>query len=143
MIVHLTFCAPQIVVCAFACINAYLAVHLLQRKDISGQKLNFRSIPLTNKPEPTLGTQTAFFIEKETTDGSLVYPEHNKQTTFHQLHLKAMIMMNEPSQSFTVFVDQGNIAVSKHFDQAIKTIKEWRFFTEYPDAFKYHIQAFL
>ena len=51
-----------------------------------------------------------FFIEKEITDGSFVYAEPN-QTTFCQLYLKEMNMVNElvghnteTSFLFTIFV---------------------------------------
>ena len=47
-------------------------------------------------PETSPGIQTVF-IEKEATDGSLVYPEPDKQITFRQLCLKAMNMVVLPS----------------------------------------------
>ena len=71
MIVHLTFRAPQILVCAHVYANVYLTFHLLPKLE---WKVNLRFIPLTNNPETSLGIQTVF-IEKETTHGSLVYPE--------------------------------------------------------------------
>ena len=57
-------------------------------------------IPLTINPEPTLGIQTVF-IEKETTDKSLVYPKPNSQKPFCQLCLKAMNIVG-PSQGLLV-----------------------------------------
>ena len=39
-------------------------------------------------------------MEKETTDGSLVYPEPNKRATFRQLRLKAMNMVVLPGVSW-------------------------------------------
>ena len=76
-IVHLTFRAPQTVVRARLYANVYLAVPCRKDRNILQQKVNLRSFPLSINPEYILGIQT-FFIEKETTDGCLVYPE---QTT--------------------------------------------------------------
>ena len=78
------------------CVN--LAVHLLQNRNILEQKVNLRSIPLTINLQPSLAVQIVF-TGKETTDGSLVYPGPNSQTSFCQLCLKAMNMVG-PSQFF-------------------------------------------
>ena len=69
-------------------------------RNILEQKVNVRSIPPTINPEPSMGIQT-IFIEKETTDRSLLYLEPNNQTTFCQLCLKAMNMVS-PSQCLLV-----------------------------------------
>ena len=66
-------------------------------RNILEQNVNLRSIPLTINPEPSMSIQT-FFIEKETTDGSLIYREPNNQ-------LKATSMVNEHGRSFPVLVD--------------------------------------
>ena len=73
------------------------------------------------------------FIEKETTGRSLVYPAPNNQTTFCQLCLTAMNMVG-PSQCLLVEVSK---AVSDYFNRGINTMQECRFYTNYPDSFKY------
>ena len=60
-IVHLTFRAPQIVVCACVYANVYLVVHLLQRQkyfSVEGK------LKVYSNPEPSLGIQTIFHREK-------------------------------------------------------------------------------
>ena len=89
----------KIVVRAHVCTNIYLAVHLLQRQKYFRVKVNLRSIPLTINPEPSFGIPTVF-IKKETTDGSLVYPEPNNQTFFRHLCLKAMKMVGFSHQDY-------------------------------------------
>ena len=54
-----------------------------------------RSIPLTQN----LVWVSRLFFYKETTDGSLVYPEYNNLTNFHQL-----LESNEHGWSYPVFV---------------------------------------
>ena len=77
-IVHLTFRAPQTVVRACT-LTSTSPCTCCKDKNILEWKVNLRFFPLSINPEYILGIQT-FFIEKETTDGSLVYPE---QTTRH------------------------------------------------------------
>ena len=59
-IVHLTFRATQIVMCA------PVYVTYCKDRNILEQKVNLRPIPLTINPEPTLGIHT--FLYKKTTD---------------------------------------------------------------------------
>ena len=82
--VHLTFCAPQIVVRGRVHANVYLALHLLQGK------VNVRSLPPTINPEPSLSIQTLFYRES-------VYLEPSNQTTFCQLCLKTINMVGRSS----------------------------------------------
>ena len=63
-IVHLTFCEPQIAVCAHVYANVYLAVHLLQRQKyftVEGK------LKVTTHLQPRIEfVSRLFFIETET-----------------------------------------------------------------------------
>ena len=69
-------------------------------RNILEQKVNLRSI---NSPsaQKLVWVSRLLFVEKKTADGSLVYPEPNKQTTFYQPCLKAMNIVG-PSQCLLV-----------------------------------------
>ena len=73
MIVHLTFCAPQVVVRGHMFTNVYLTGNILQRVEVNLEYFRVE----------TSRVSRLHFIEKELTDGSLVYSEPNKQATFH------------------------------------------------------------
>ena len=72
-------------------------MNLLQRKKCFRVKVNLRPIPLNI---------------------NIVYPEPNNQTTFRQLHLKAMSMV---SPSHCLLVKESE-AVREHFNLDIKTM---------------------
>ena len=86
---HLTFHASQVVVPACVYTNVYFTVHLLQRWKYFRVEGTLRYFPLPVNPEPSLVIQTVF-IEKETTDWSLVYSEPNNQEAFCQVCLKGL-----------------------------------------------------
>ena len=64
-IMHLTFCAPQIVIHAHVCTIMYQAMHVLQRWKYFRAEVNLRSILLlTINPEPSLGIQTVYYRKR-------------------------------------------------------------------------------
>ena len=96
-IMHITFCAPQIVVCAHMYADMYLVE--LQR-NILEQKVNLRSIPLTMNPEPSLGIQTVFHRERNNIWVSCL-PRTKQPDNF----LSTVFESNEHGLYFPVFVD--------------------------------------
>ena len=73
--------------CTLTCTLPYIYYN---DRRILEQKVNLRSIQNTIK---LVCVSRLFFTEKETTDGSLVYPELNNQITFRQLCSKALNMV--------------------------------------------------
>ena len=130
---HLTFCAPQIVICARMYTNVYLALHLLQKdKNILEQKVNLRSIPLTINPEPSLGVQTVFHRKRNNRQVSCL-PRTTKPDNFPSTVFES----SEQGRSFPVFVGLRQRGSYKHFNWGIKTMQEWRFCKYQLETFKY------
>ena len=79
-------------------------------------KVNVRSIALTTNPESSLGIQTLFHKERNNRQVSCL-PRTNQPDNF----LSTMFESNEYGRLFPVFVGLRREAVSKHFNQDIKT----------------------